>query len=429
MKNRKITAFIMIAAFILGLFSSLSFTASAARADELTFSDVTDPSSPIYRPIYWAAGEGIAKGFSDGTFRPVESCTREQFVTFIWRMNGKPDPASEESAFPDVDSKRVTFRPIGWAVEGGIIKGYDDGTFRPEETLLRQHVAIMLWRMAGKPEAESGENPFSDITEETPGYDAILWGAEAGLIHGYADGTFRPEELCQRQHVAIFLYRYDRWEEERHEEEYDGRKVVYLTFDDGPSVHTERLLDILDAYDVKVTFFVTGAFPDYRYNLTREAESGHAVAVHTYTHDYSQVYAYDQAYWDDFNRMNDVVEAYTGKRADFFRFPGGSSNEVSFNYNYGIMSRLTDQALAMGLQYYDWNAGGIDAGGSTDSWEIAMNAINNIDNADVPVVLLHDTHGYTVDAVPTIIEYCLSQGYVFRPLTKDSTVCHHSVAN
>ena len=422
-------AIIMAAAFVFGLLSSLSFTASAARADELTFSDVTDPSQPIYKPIYWAAGEGIAKGFADGTFRPAESCTREQFVTFIWRMMGKPDPDSEESAFPDVDSKRVTFKPIEWAVEEGIIKGYDDGTFRPEETLLRQHVAIMLWRMADKPQAENEENPFSDITEETPGYDAILWGAGADLIHGYADGTFQPEELCQRQHVAIFLYRYNRWESEREEEQYDGRKVVYLTFDDGPSVHTERLLDILDAYDVKVTFFVTGAFPAYRYNLTREAESGHAVAVHSYTHDYSQVYAYDQAYWDDFNRMNDVVEEYTGKRADFFRFPGGSSNEVSFSYNYGIMSRLTDQALAMGLQYYDWNAGGIDAGGSSDSWEIAMNAINNIESADVPVVLLHDTHGYTVDAVPAIIEYCLSQGYVLRPLTKDATVCHHRVAN
>jgi len=170
------------------------------------FSDVTDTSSSIYRPVYWAVDRGLIKGFDDGTFRPEDSCTREQFVVMIWRLAGKPVSAADVN-FTDIDSSRSTYRAVRWAVEQGIIKGFSDGTFAPEETVTRQQVAIMLWRMAGEP-SFTEEADFDDVSGSGAGYKSVQWGAEAGLIKGFADGTFRPEEECLRQQIVIFLYRY-----------------------------------------------------------------------------------------------------------------------------------------------------------------------------------------------------------------------------
>ncbi|MBQ8469195.1 MAG: polysaccharide deacetylase family protein [Clostridia bacterium] len=108
-----------------------------------------------------------------------------------------------------------------------------------------------------------------------------------------------------------------------------GSKVIYLTFDDGPYQYTEKLLGVLEKYDVKATFFVTNAYPGYQDLIGKEYRAGHGVAVHTYSHDYSKVYASDAAYWADFEKMNDIVEKQTGQRSIMFRFPRGSSNTVS----------------------------------------------------------------------------------------------------
>lgn len=208
-----------------------------------------------------------------------------------------------------------------------------------------------------------------------------------------------------------------------------GDGIVFLTFDDGPGPYTERLLDILAAYDVPATFFVTNQFPGYQYLIAREAAEGHTVAVHTYSHVYSDVYSSTNAYWADFDRMNDIIEAQTGYRSDIFRFPGGSSNMVSANYVSGIMTVLTEQAEEMGLDYYDWNVASGDAGQTTDSSVVAANVISGMQSTSVSVVLMHDIHSYTVDAIETIIQYGLENGYTFMALEKGITRCHHGVNN
>ena len=150
---------------------------------------------------------------------------------------------------------------------------------------------------------------------------------------------------------------------------YDPDKVIYMTFDDGPSRNTDRLLDILKKYNIKATFFVTDVFDAYEYCIKREYEEGHTVAVHSYTHNYARIYQSPEAYWNDFNLMNDVIEEQTGHRATLFRFPGGSSNTVSFNYCDGIMSTLAAQSRQKGLTYFDWNVESGDAGRTTDPWK------------------------------------------------------------
>ena len=204
-------------------------------------------------------------------------------------------------------------------------------------------------------------------------------------------------------------------------------KVVYLTFDDGPTNHTGRLLDVLAKYDVKATFFVVNT--GYKDMITRAAKEGHTVAIHTYTHRYSQIYASDDAFFADLHAMQDVIYQCTGEKAMLTRFPGGSSNSVSSAYNKGIMSRLTKELRARGYQYFDWNVDSNDAGGARTSEEVFQNVIKGISNHTNSIVLQHDTQSFSVDAVERIIAWGLCNGYTFKALTADSPGCHHPVNN
>lgn len=206
-------------------------------------------------------------------------------------------------------------------------------------------------------------------------------------------------------------------------------KVVYLTFDDGPGKDTERLLDILDKYNVKVTFFVTNQNPAYVNMIGEEARRGHTVAIHTYTHEFSQVYASVDAYLADFNKMNEVVKEQTGSYATLFRFPGGASNTKSKSYCKGIMTELTKLMVDKGYDYYDWNVSSGDAGETKVTQEVYQNVIDGISKHDTSVILQHDIHSYSVDAVEDIIKWGLENGYTFLPLTKDSKPCKHGVNN
>ena len=204
--------------------------------------------------------------------------------------------------------------------------------------------------------------------------------------------------------------------------------LVYLTFDDGPGAYTDELLDILDRHGVKVTFFVTGAFPDYRDCIRHEADAGHTVAVHTYSHNYGTIYASEDAYWSDFDRINHIIEEMTGQRSVLFRFPGGSSNTVSES-NPGIMTRLAEQAAERGLVYFDWNVDCGDAGRTENADVVYENIIEGIQSHDISVVLCHDTKRWTIDAMDRVLTWCEENGYTILPLTADSPTCHHQIAN
>ncbi len=207
-----------------------------------------------------------------------------------------------------------------------------------------------------------------------------------------------------------------------------GSKIVFLTFDDGPWNNTDELLDILARHNVKATFFVTGGHPDYFDCIGRAAAEGHTVAVHSYTHNFDSVYQSSDAYWSDFERMNDVIEEQTGSRANIFRFPGGVSNTIS-SYNPGIMTRLASEATARGLDWFDWNVDCGDGGGLNDTDKIYENIISGMQNHDISVVLCHDTHGTTVAAIDAVLTWGEENGYTFMSLAKGITTCHHGIAN
>ena len=179
------------------------------------FPDVTleTVNKTSYNSIYWAVDNGIVKGYADGNFKPENICTREQFTIMLWRFAGQPaSDAATADRFTDVAdfSNKTARSAAAWAVEAGIVSGFSDGSFQPQADITRAQVAVMLYRYAGKPAVDAAESKFSDIgTYSATVQQAIIWAENAGIASGYKDGTFKPDDGCQRQHMAIFLYRYD----------------------------------------------------------------------------------------------------------------------------------------------------------------------------------------------------------------------------
>lgn len=204
-------------------------------------------------------------------------------------------------------------------------------------------------------------------------------------------------------------------------------KVIYLTFDDGPSIYTSKLLDVLDKYDVKATFFVvhTGSMD----LLPRIAASGHKVAMHSYTHDYHEIYTSEEAYFADLEKIQDEIYQYTGQKSMLLRFPGGGSNTVSRRYNRGIMSRLVKMLEEQGYTYTDWNVDSMDAGGAVTTEAVYGNVTGGISGRKISIVLQHDIKNYSVNAVEEIIQWGLAHGYTFRAMTDEGPYWHQTVSN
>ncbi len=209
-----------------------------------------------------------------------------------------------------------------------------------------------------------------------------------------------------------------------------GYKVCYLTFDDGPSDNTLKILDILKKANAKASFFVIGtAKLDY---IKRIHAEGHTVALHANNHDYSKIYKSEKAYFDDLNKLSNKVKNLIGIEPKIMRFPGGSSNTTSKNHNKGIMTRLTKQVQQKGYTYVDWNVDSNDATGNNVAKAKILNSIKSSSKGKGDIcVLMHDTGAKktTVEALPEIISYLRAQGYHFEALTTESTVFHHGVNN
>ena len=210
--------------------------------------------------------------------------------------------------------------------------------------------------------------------------------------------------------------------------EQSDEKIVYLTLDDGPSQNTQKVLDILDKYNAKATFFVTGAMPEYKDMIKKAYDKGHTIGMHTYSHDYAKVYASVDAYFQDLDQIGQMVQEEIGYVPCFIRFPGGSSNTVSKKYTAGIMSTLVQEVQNRGYQYYDWNGSSGDGAVRTTD-QLVTQATSFHDNNII--LLSHDseTKDTTVEALPKIIEYYQSKGYVFKALNLNSYVAHHGVNN
>ena len=204
---------------------------------------------------------------------------------------------------------------------------------------------------------------------------------------------------------------------------------VYLTFEDGPSENTEAILDILAQYNVKATFFVVGKEDEDSQELyKRIVEEGHTLGMHSYSNKYSQIYQSKDAFEEDFNRLRDELYQVTGVESIYYRFPGGSSNQISNVPMSDFIHYLNEQ----GVIYYDWNISAGDAASNAYSAEeIVANVVDDVVKYKTSVVLLHDASdkSTTVEALAPMIEALNEMGAEILPIDEDTSVIQYVKAD
>lgn len=201
---------------------------------------------------------------------------------------------------------------------------------------------------------------------------------------------------------------------------------VYLTFDDGPSENTDEILDILNQYQVKATFFVVGKSQAYTPVYKRIVEEGHTIGMHSYSHKYSEIYENLDSFCEDVEKLQELIYERTGVISKLYRFPGGSSNTVSKVDMQELLAYLEEQDIT----YFDWNVSSLDATGvelSVD--DIVENVTGNIQRYNNAIVLMHDANDkiLTVEALPIIIEKLQAMENVeILPITEDTAKIQHT---
>ncbi len=291
----------------------------------------------------------------------------------------------------------------------------------PPEIVLEKgdYLAINTGTWFEDPGYSASDNADGDLTEQVSVEGKVIW-YEAGtypLTYTVADSYGNTTTVQRTVEVCA---------QPRPEPVDPGGKVIYLTFDDGPGPYTPELLAVLEKYGVKATFFVTDTGYD---DVMREIVSqGHSIGIHTMSHNYEEIYASPEAYFADLRGMQEIIYRNTGVQTSLMRFPGGSSNTVS-SFNEGVMTLLTEAVQDAGYQYFDWNVDSNDAGGARKSGTVVNNVTAGVSQHRISVVLQHDIHPFSVEAVEEIILWGLNNGYTFLPLRENSPPMHHGVNN
>ena len=201
-------------------------------------------------------------------------------------------------------------------------------------------------------------------------------------------------------------------------------KKVYLTFDDGPCIYTDEILDILKEEQVKATFFVVHRKEEELWPIyNRIVDEGHTLAMHSFSHEYNKVYADEAAFKRDVKMIHDFLYAKTGYDCKYYRFPGGSSNQVSDIDMQNCMKYLDDE----GYVYFDWNALSRDAEVDGLSPEaLNSNVINYVNsNEGDSIVLMHDVKPGTAAGLKALIEELKAEGYEICAIDDNTALVQH----
>lgn len=271
----------------------------------------------------------------------------------------------------------------------------------------------------------TGDTVEADVTEGTDNPD------EADL----AENDNNPDEIdftedigdIDLSHISDRLNSDSTYNESEPTVEYyrdpDGiyyDKKVYLTFDDGPSNNTDKILDILAEYNVKATFFVVGyddTVSKERYK--RIVNEGHSLGIHSYSHNYNKIYKSLEDFDKDFTKLWKLLYDTTGYTPTLYRFPGGSKNFVKRSKMEEFIRYLNEK----GMTYYDWNVVNGDAEGKNYTEEQMIdNVLNGVASKKNSIVLMHDGYGKekTVAGLPKILEALISGGAEVLPMDENA---------
>jgi len=270
--------------------------------------------------------------------------------------------------------------------------------------LLLANLAV-VGRMKSKVEEIGTEEPVGTLSQNVLEENNVDDSGTAGK-----DGQ-REDDIVSKTESYPYLYAKGEVEVQELPE-----KVVFLTFDDGPSRNTVEILDTLKKYEVNATFFLIGE------NLTedgvaiakRAVEEGHMLGMHTETHAYEKIYRTVDSFLTDYDRLASRFVEEFGECPAIFRFPGGSYSA----YINPIKEELKTELERRGFMGYDWNVSGEDSVGTPTAASIKKNIFDSIDSQSQPIILLHDSpcSNLTAEVLPEILEKLIAEGYEFRTL-------------
>lgn len=286
-----------------------------------------------------------------------------------------------------------------------------------EITLLKDEIVkLQNERKSLEKKISSIEKEAEDLKKKVTEYEEEL-EAKDSKIRELEEKNSTYEEILKDMEEKLKLYGAAGVTDNK------NQKVAYLTFDDGPSINTDKVLDILKKYGIKATFFVVGK-ENMKDRYKRILDEGHVIGNHTYSHEYGKIYSSVEAFFEDVDKLNSLLEEFTGQTTEILRFPGGFHNTVSKAAGGSdIMQKIADEALKRGYKYFDWNVTSGDAtvaGGVLPKDTIVKNVLSTTRNRKNIIVLMHDTasKNTTVQALPDIIEGLAAQGYKFGVLSK-----------
>ena len=195
---------------ITATFKALTGASECPRDASCPMSGYTDLNMEAWYHdgIHYCLDEGLMDGVGMGLFAPNATTSRAMIVTILWRLQGSPEVQAAE-AFDDVAPDAWYARAIAWAVAEGVADGYGGGLFGPNDAITREQLAAMLWRYAGKPEAEDALSVFTDGAD-TSGWaqQAMSWAVARGLITGVDSDSLSPKGQATRAQTATILMRF-----------------------------------------------------------------------------------------------------------------------------------------------------------------------------------------------------------------------------
>lgn len=219
------------------------------------------------------------------------------------------------------------------------------------------------------------------------------------------------------KYAQLYAPETDKISESSDVQKQEGKKTAYLSFDDGPSENTSKVLDVLKAAQVHATFFLIGEeiTPEREEIVRRIVEEGHVIGLHTYCHDYDTIYRSVDTFLEDYEKVYTRIREVTGKSPSIYRFPGGSTNRHA---KKDTLHKIMKEMRRRGFCYYDWNVSAEDSVGKPTRYSIRTNIFKDVFRYDDPVLLMHDSNAnrLTVEMLPDIIAQIKQAGYEFDTL-------------
>jgi len=247
----------------------------------------------------------------------------------------------------------------------------------------------------------------------------VVWSPDEDLLSEMIiENAEKSDEMAwkERQNRYIMLYPDMYVETINPVIEIKESKIAYISFDDGPSNVTPKILDTLKKYDIKATFFIIAGNrkDDEIDSLKRMIDEGHTLGIHTYSHDYKDIYSSVEAYMEDFYKVYQFIYETTGVKVNICRFPWGSSN----SYNKNIKNELKAEMERRGFNFFDWNVSAEDSFGNPSEVKIKNNILKDIDKFNFPIILMHDSsiNNNTAKILPDILKIIIDKGYRFDTL-------------